>query len=179
MSAKPFDDNRGKQRKNSRFSAVKVAAGGVALSVALILSYIEAIFPLNIGVPGIKLGLANLAIMFILYKYGLSYAAILSLLRVLTAGILFGNITSFLYSLAGAALSLGVMWLLKKTGIFSSIGVSVAGGICHNLAQICVAAIILETEKLLYYLPALVIGGVISGAVIGVIGGLLIKKIKI
>lgn len=149
------------------------------MAVALILSYVEAILPLNIGVPGIKIGLANLAVIFILYKYGFGYGLLLSLLRVVLAGILFGNITSFIYSLSGAMISIAVMAILKKTDVFSPAGVSVAGGICHNLAQVCAAAVILDTAQVAYYIPVLIIGGVISGAVIGLTGSILIKKVRI
>lgn len=138
----------------------------------------EAILPLNIGVPGIKIGLANIAVIFILYKYGFGYSLVISVLRVVLAGILFGNINSFIYSLSGALISVAVMAVLKKTDKFSPTGVSVAGGICHNLAQVCAAAVLLDTSAVAYYIPALVIGGVVCGAVIGLTGGILIKKIR-
>ncbi len=146
--------------------------------MALILSYVEAVLPLNIGVPGVKIGLANIAVLFILYKYGFGYGLLISLLRVVLAGILFGNINSFIYSLSGALVSIAVMAVLKKTDKFSSAGVSVAGGICHNLAQVCAAAVILNTPQVAYYIPVLVISGVVCGAVIGLSSGLLIKKLK-
>ena len=100
-------------------------------------------------------------------------------MRVALAGILFGSAPSFIYSLSGALVSLGIMVLLKKTDLFSPAGVSVAGGITHNLAQICAAAVLMNTAEILYYLPALVIGGTVSGALIGITAGIMIKKINI
>lgn len=144
----------------------------------MILSYVETLIPLNIGVPGIKAGLPNVVILFVLYKYGFGYAAAVSFLRVALAGILFGNAASIIYSVAGAVLSLSVMAVLKKADLFSPAGVSVAGGITHNLAQICAAAILMETADILYYLPVLVAGGTVCGALIGITGSVLLKKIK-
>ncbi|MBO5982146.1 MAG: Gx transporter family protein [Clostridia bacterium] len=178
MSAKPTDSTYNKRRQSTRSDALKAAAGGVALATAMILSYVETLIPFNIGIPGIKVGLPNLIILFVLYKYGFGYAAAVSLLRVALAGILFGSVPSFIYSVAGAVISLGVMVILKKTDLFSPAGVSVAGGITHNLAQICAAAILMNTADILYYLPALVIGGTVSGALIGITGSILIKKIN-
>ena len=179
MSAKPTDSAYSQTRKSSRSNALKAAAGGVALATAMILSYVETLIPFNIGIPGIKIGLPNLVVLFILYKYGFGYAAAVSLLRVALAGILFGSAPSFIYSLSGALVSLGIMVLLKKTDLFSPAGVSVAGGITHNLAQICAAAVLMNTAEILYYLPALVIGGTVSGALIGLTAGIMIKKINI
>ena len=179
MSAKPTDSTNIEKRRRARSNALKAAAGGVALATAIILSYVEALIPFNIGIPGIKVGLPNLCVLFVLYKYGLGYAAAVSFLRVALTGILFGNAASFIYSLCGALISLGIMVLLKKTNLFSPTGVSVAGGITHNLAQICAAAILLETADILYYLPALVVGGTVSGALIGIAGSVLLKKINI
>ena len=178
MSAKPTDSACGKGREASRYRALKASAGGVALSVALILSYVEAVLPLNIGVPGIKLGLANIAVLFILYKYGFGYSLLISVLRVVLASLLFGNMSSFIYSISGALISIGVMALLKKTDTFSPVGVSVAGGICHNLGQVCAAAVLLDTSAVAYYIPVLVVSGVLCGAVIGLLGGILIKKLR-
>lgn len=179
MSAKQGDSADRERIKSTRVSALKVAAGGIALATALILSYVEAALPINLGIPGIKLGLPNVVILFLLYKYGVGYAATVSLLRVALVGILFGNAQTFIYSLSGAVVSLGIMWILKKTDLFSYTGVSVAGGIFHNLAQICAATVLLETKEMLYYLPILVISGTLCGALIGVIGAILIKKINV
>lgn len=179
MSAKPTDSAYSERGGRSRSAALKAAAGGTALATAMILSYVETLIPFNIGIPGIKAGLPNVVVLFVLYKYGIGYAAAVSLLRVALAGILFGSAPSFIYSLSGALISLGVMFLLKKTDLFSSRGVSVAGGISHNIAQVCAAAVLMNTADILYYLPALVIGGTVSGALIGIAGSILIKKINI
>ena len=182
MSAKPTDSACDKNRtadKRAGSGAVKTAFGGAALGIALILAYVETILPINIGVPGIKLGLPNLAVLFLLYKHGFLPALAVSCLRVILCGILFGNFTSFLYAASGALLSLAVMAVLKKTDAFSPTGVSVAGGISHNLAQICAAAVILDTSAVAYYLPALIISGTVCGAGIGILGGIMIKKVRI
>ena len=179
MSAKPTDSAHIEKRGRARSDALKAAAGGIALATAMILSYVEALIPFKIGIPGIKAGLPNIIILFVLYKYGTGYAAAVSLLRVALAGILFGNAASVIYSLSGAVVSLVIMACLKKINLFSPAGVSVAGGITHNLAQICAAAIVMNTADILYYLPALIIGGTVSGALIGIMGSILIKKINI
>lgn len=139
----------------------------------------EALIPINIGVPGIKLGLPNLAVLFLLYIYGFLPALAVSCMRVILCGILFGNLTSFIYAASGALLSLGVMAALKKTNTLSPVGVSVAGGITHNLAQVCAAAAMLDTSAVAYYLPLLVIGGTVCGALIGILGGITIKKVRV
>ena len=143
------------------------------------LSYIESLIPAFIPIPGIKLGLANIVSVFLLYKCGFKYAFTVSVLRVLLSVLLFGNILTLAYSLSGAVLSLLLMLLFKKTGLFSEVGVSIVGGISHNAAQIAVACLLMDTARIMYYLPALIISGTVTGAVIGIGGGLLIKKINL
>lgn len=181
MPAKPTDSTYSKERSPSgrRHTAVKVAGGGSALAAALILSYVEAVLPLNIGIPGIKPGFANIAVLFLLYNQGFGAAITVSVLRVVLSGILFGNFTSFVYAMSGALFSLAVMAALKKTNRFSPVGVSAAGGISHNLAQITAAAVILDTAQVMYYLPALTAGGVICGALVGILGSAIINKLRI
>ena len=164
---------------NKKFIESDVALYGMFISVALVMSYIEAIIPINPPVPGMKLGLANIVIIWVLYSMGIKPAAIISVLRVLLAGFLFGNLYSIIFSMSGAVLSLVVMYFLKKVKFFTVIGVSIAGGVAHNLAQIVVAMIVLENVRMAYYLPALVVSGVVAGIVIGILGGILYKKIKI
>ncbi len=164
---------------NKKFMESNVALYGMFISVALVLSYIEAIIPVNPPVPGMKIGLANIVIIWVLYAMGVKPAAIISVLRVLLAGFLFGNLYSIIFSMAGAVVSLVVMYFLKKVRFFTVAGVSIAGGVTHNLAQIAVSMIVLENVRMVYYLPALVISGVIAGIVIGILGGILYKKIKI
>ena len=146
-------------------------------ALALILSYVESLFPLAVAVPGIKMGLPNLVIVFALYRLGSGSAARISLVRVAVVALLFGNVYSFLYSLAGAACSLLLMALLRKVQGFHTAGVSVAGAVMHNIAQIGVAMIILGTDKIIYYLPALLVSGVVSGVVIGILAALMIARL--
>lgn len=155
----------------------KLMTEAMLCGLALILSYVESLFPLSIAVPGIKMGLPNLVIVFALYRLGAGSAARISLVRVAVIALLFGNLYSFMYSVAGAALSLFLMTLLRKLPGLHTAGVSVAGAVMHNAAQIGVAMIILGTDKIIYYLPALLVSGVVSGVVIGVLAALMIARI--
>ena len=137
----------------------------------------EALLP-AIAIPGVKMGLANIAVVFTLYRLGWREAVTVSLVRVVLMSLLFTGVAAMLYSLAGAAVSLLLMGLLRKTGAFSALGVSVAGGVGHNAGQVLLAMWMLETGELIYYLPALAISGVISGVLIGLAGGLLINRMK-
>ena len=151
---------------------------GLTIALAMIMSYIEALVPLSFAVPGIKMGLANIVIIFVLYKIGTKEAILVSLIRVILVSLLFSNAMAMAYSIAGAVLSLSVMWLLKKTDKFSVIGVSVAGGIMHNVGQIIMAVILLGTEQIAFYLPVLIITGTATGIVIGIVAGLVINRFK-
>ena len=146
----------------------KVAYFGVFTSLALIFSYVETLIPVNFGIPGVKLGLANLIIVTGLYKMRLSEVFLLSVVRVVLSGFIFGNYFSILYSLAGGILSLTVMALLKKAGGFSVIGISIAGGTFHNIGQLVVAMLVVETFSVIYYVPVLLLAGTLTGLVIGV-----------
>lgn len=157
----------------------KIALLGITVSVAIILSYIEAMIPSFIQIPGVKIGLANIAILFILYKFDFTSALIVSSVRIFTVFFIFGGLLPMLYSIAGASLSLAIMYVLKRFSPFSEIGVSVAGGVAHNLAQITVAIFMFSTDSLIYYLPVLLLSGTISGILIGIVSGVLIKKIKL
>ena len=147
----------------------KVAMLGLTIALAMIMSYIEALVPLSFAVPGIKMGLANIVIIFVLYKIGTKEAILVSLIRVILVSLLFSNVMAMAYSIAGAVLSLSVMWLLKKTDRFSFVGVSIAGGIMHNVGQIIMAVILLGTEQIALYLPVLIITGTATGVVIGIV----------
>ncbi len=151
---------------------------GLTIALAMIMSYIEALVPLSFAVPGIKMGLANIVIIFVLYKIGTKEAILVSLIRVILVSLLFSNVMAMAYSIAGAVLSLSVMWLLKKTDKFSFIGVSIAGGIMHNVGQIIMAVILLGTEQIALYLPVLIITGTATGVVIGIVSGLVINRFK-
>ena len=156
----------------------KVAMLGLTIALAMIMSYIEVLVPLSFAVPGIKMGLANIVIIFVLYKIGTKEAVLVSLIRVILVSLLFSNVMAMAYSIAGAVLSLGVMWLLEKTDKFSVIGVSVAGGIMHNVGQIIMAVILLGTKQIALYLPVLLITGTATGIVIGIVSGLVINRFK-
>ena len=156
----------------------KLAFLGLCTSLALIFAYVEVLIPpLFASVPGIKLGLPNIVIIFILYKLGAGYAAAVSFLRIYLASLLFGNPVTFVYSVAGGFLSLLLMAILKKTNLLSPIGVSVAGGVFHNVGQILVAILLLGTKELGYYLVALAVSGTLSGIFIGLCGGFAMKRV--
>lgn len=155
----------------------KVAYFGVFTALALIFSYVETLIPVNFGIQGVKLGLANLVIVIALYKMKLSDAFLLSVERVVLSGFIFGNYFSILYSLSGGVLSLAVMALLKRAGGFSVIGISIAGGIAHNIGQLIVAMLVVETFRVAYYLPVLLLAGMLAGSVIGIAANEMLKRL--
>lgn len=156
----------------------KIARWGLLVAAAMVLSWLESLLPAFGMVPGMKLGLANIVTLFALYSMSLKDAAGISLARVLLTAATFGNAYSFAYSLAGAALSLAVMAGLKRSGRFSILGVSAAGGVCHNLGQLLVAIAVLGTVRLGWYLPALAVSGTLTGAGIGLAGGFVVRQVK-
>lgn len=158
-------------------STKKIATFGVLVALAFIFSYIESLIPFYFGVPGMKLGLANIVVLTAIYKLGSKEAYALSIVRIILVGFTFGNMYSLLYSIAGGLLSCTTMVLLKKTNKFSPVGVSVSGGVMHNVGQIIVAMIVLETSALVYYLPALLIAGAVTGVVIGLVGNEITKRL--
>ncbi len=145
-------------------------------AVAMILSYVESLLP-SVGIPGVKMGLANIAVIFALFRFGWKEAAALSLVRVVLVSLLFGSVGAMLYSLAGAVLSLAVMALLRRIDRFSTAGISVAGGVAHNAGQILMAMLILQTKQLLGYLPVLAVSGIAGGVLTGLAAALLIRRI--
>ncbi|MBE5966064.1 MAG: Gx transporter family protein [Lachnospiraceae bacterium] len=155
----------------------KTALYGLLVALAFILSYIETLIPFPL-MPGIKLGLANLVVITALYGMGWKEAFVLSLIRILLVGFTFGNLSTMLYSLAGGLLSWLMMVLAKKIKWFSMVGVSIIGGISHNIGQIIVAILTVSNVYLITYLPLLLITGVITGALIGFLGALIVKRIK-
>ena len=158
----------------------KIAFLGVCTSVALVLAYIESLIPpLYAAVPGIKLGLPNVAIIFVLYRYGVKEAAAVSLVRMAAVALLFGNPMTFAYSLAGGFLSLTAMALLRKVNFFSMVGVSVAGGVLHNVGQILMAILLLGTAELGYYLIVLSVTGTVSGIFVGLCGSFAVRRVHI
>lgn len=163
---------------SSSVSTKKIAFLGLFVALAFVLSYIEFMLPLNIGIPGAKIGIANLAVMVTLYTIGEKNAIALSIIRVVLVGLTFGNVSMMIYSMAGAALSLAAMLIAKRTGKLSVSGVSVLGGVFHNVGQIIVAMLVLETQSLLYYLPFLIVIGTITGVVIGIVSNLITTRVK-
>ncbi len=155
-----------------------VAFYGMFLALALVAGYVERLIPINLGIPGVKLGLANIVTMVLLYTVGLRGAAGVTAARVILSGFLFSGGFAIAYSAAGAALSILAMVIIKRTKVFSYIGVSVVGGVFHNVGQILVAILVLETGALVYYLPVLIISGLAAGVVIGIISGLLIRRLE-
>lgn len=152
-----------------------VAMVGVCAALAMILSYVESFIPSP--VYGVKIGLPNIVIVYLLYKLGPLRAAGVSMVRVILTALLFGSVMSLWYSLAGAALSLVVMVLLKSIKVFSTVGVSVAGGVAHNVAQLAVAVAVTGVGAVAYYLPTLIIGGIVAGVVIGIAGAVVIRRV--
>ena len=163
--------------ENRKMTARKITLSAVLASAALIFSYIEAILPLSSGIPGVKLGIANLVILIALYTLGFSYALFVNLVRIIIAGLLFHGLFGALYSLCGGMLSLCMMYLLKKTGLFSVTGVSMAGGVFHNTGQLIIAALLVSNIRMFYYFPVLLWSGMISGILIGILAHLVLKKL--
>jgi heptaprenyl diphosphate synthase len=155
----------------------RVALTGMMASLALIFSYVEVLFPFNAGIPGVKLGLANLVPLIILYRLDARYAFAANLIRVILAGLLFSGLFAALYSLAGSLTSFLVMYLLKKTRLFSVIGVSTAGGVFHNLGQLTVAMLAVSGPQLIHYMPVLIISGMIAGIIVGIGAAILLDRI--
>lgn len=156
----------------------KAAYLGVFTALAMIFSYLESFIPIPIGIPGIKLGLANLLIVVALYKIGTREAFAISVIRIVLSGFIFSNLFSIIYSLAGGVLSFVVMNFLKKRGTFSIYGVSLAGGVFHNIGQLLIAMIVVETMSIVYYAPALMIAGVVTGLIIGIGANEILKRIS-
>ncbi len=156
----------------------RLAFLSVCTALSLIFSYVETLLPpLFAAVPGIKLGLANIAVVFVLYRFGVPAAGAVSFVRIALSSLLFGSAMTFLYSVAGALLSLLGMAILKRVGIFSEVGVSVAGGVLHNAGQILVAIFMLETVSLGYYMIVLAFTGTISGVFIGLAAAMVLKRL--
>lgn len=160
--------DRRKSRQMREKKTIKIAFLGMFVTLALIASYVESLVPFYFGAPGIKLGLANLITVVLLYRSGWKDAATVSILRIVLSGFLFGNVFSIIYSFCGAFLSLAVMCLLKRLEGFSILGVSMAGGVCHNLGQLLAAVYLMENGNIMYYFPVLMIAGLVTGTLIGI-----------
>ena len=148
------------------------------IALAMIFSYVETMIPINFGIPGVKLGLANLVIVAAISLFGGKQAFLISIVRIFLSGFMFGNLASIMYSLAGGLLSLAVMLLLKKTDKLSILAVSVMGGICHNIGQLIVAMLVVENLKLIFYVPVLLISGFLTGLLIGIVCRVILPAVK-
>ncbi len=157
----------------------KMTILAMLIAISMVLSYLESFLPQMFIAPGMKLGLANIPVIFTMYKGKLSDAVIVSAVRVFLIAMIFQSFYSFLFSFSGALFSILLMYLCRRSGIFSVAGVSVTGGVAHNIGQIAVAALVIRTPGLLYYLPVLIIAGIIAGMLIGLISAVLIKRIKL
>ena len=155
----------------------KITVLAMAIALAMILSYVESLIPAP-GIPGVKMGLANIVVVFCLYRLGWKEAAGVSLLRVFLVSLLFGHAASLMYSAAGAVLSLLGMIVLKATNRLGCVAVSVIGGVLHNVGQILVAWALMG-PNVVYYLPVLIVSGTVTGVLIGVLAGLIVKRIDI
>lgn len=162
-----------------KINTKKLTALAITVSLALILSFIESRIPAFVSIPGIKIGLANIAVIFTLYKIGVREAVAVSILRVLLVSFLFGTPVSLIYSITGAIFSLTAMILLKKLTPLSEVAISVTGGVMHNVGQITAASFMLSTNVVLYYLPFLLVSGTVAGIAIGIASAILVKRIKL
>lgn len=162
--------------RNSK--ARRVALYGMLTALAFILSYVESLVPVTLGIPGVKLGLANLVVVIALYTLDLKGAFVISAVRIVLSGLTFGGLFSMLYSLAGGLLSFAVMAILSRKKLFGTVGVSVCGGVAHNIGQLLVAMAVLETESVWYYFPVLLISGSVAGVLIGLLGGWMTGRVQ-
>ena len=158
---------------------LKLTSLAITVSFAAVLSYIESRIPAFVSIPGVKVGLANIAVIFTLYKLGTKEAVAVSVIRIALISTLFGSPVSFIYSISGATLSLITMLLLKKLTPLSKITVSITGGVTHNIGQIIAACLMLSTNVVIYYLPFLLLSGIVAGTVVGILSSLLVKRVKL
>ena len=172
-----MENSKKEGRAKGHNPAEKVALYGILIALAFIFSYVEALIPLPVPVPGMKLGLANLVNVVGLYTVGSAGTIAVGLIRIVMVGFTFSNPGSMLYALSGGVLSLAAMALAKKMDWFDKTGVSILGGVCHNIGQLSMAAWITGTASVFSYLPVLLVAGVITGAVIGLLGGLVTERI--
>lgn len=157
----------------------KIALLGMLASLAIVLSYLEALLPpIAAGLPGIKMGLPNIIIIFALYRLGTKEAIAVSAVRIICVALLFGSVVTLAYSVAGAVLSLALMAVLKRVELFSTVGVSISGGVCHNIGQIAVAVLLMERAEIALYLPLLLVSGTVAGLIVGLAGHYLLRALN-
>ncbi len=172
------------RRKIEKAHLRRLTTAGVLTAVAMLLSWIEAILPFSVGIPGVKLGLCHIVTLFAVYRLSAWESAAVTAVRIALTTLLFGNVASLAYSAAGGAVSLGLMLLLcrmsrrREKPLFSPLGVSVTGGVSHNLAQMATAAVLMQTPGLLSYLPVLLVAGILTGGVVGVLASLLLSRLR-
>ena len=159
------------------WSTKRITYTGMFVAIAMVFSYLESMIPVNIAVPGIKLGLANMVTIVVMYRLRISDAWIVSLVRVVLSSLLVGNMTVMVYSMAGAVLSLLVMTLCRKKDLFGLLGTSILGGVSHNAGQIAMAALLMKSGNIMLYMPVLCISGTIAGVCIGLAGAVLVRKL--
>lgn len=164
----------GSRNRKARWAALY----GMLTALAFILSYVESLVPVTLGIPGVKLGLANLVVLIALYTLDLKGAFVISVVRIILSGLTFGGLFSMLYSLAGGLLSFAVMAILSRKKLLGTVGVSVCGGVAHNIGQLLVAMAVLETESVWYYFPVLLISGSVAGVLIGLLGGWMTGRVQ-
>ena len=156
----------------------RTALYGLLIALAFIFGYIETLIPVYLGVPGVKLGLANLVTIIVLYALGFLPAVWISLARILLIGFTFGSMSTILFSLAGAVLSLTVMWICRRFSLVDMVGASILGGVFHNIGQFLVAAYVVRTFGVFSYMPVLLFAGTAAGGVIGLLGGMILKRLR-
>lgn len=157
----------------------RTAELGLLLAMALILSYVESLIPFSFGIPGIKLGLPNLIVLLLLYDGGRAREAFwVNGMRIVLSGFLFSNLYAILYALAGAAFSFFAMLAGRRTKWFSMVGVSVLGGVFHNVGQLLVAMAVVETLAVACYVPFLIVAGTVTGALLGFVGMELLPHLR-
>ena len=159
-------------------TAKTIATAAVLASLALIFSYVEFLIPISLGIPGIKPGLANIVVVVALYKLGTRTALMVNVTRILLAAALFGSVFSGLYSLAGGLISFLAMTALRRTNLFSTAGVSMAGGVFHNMGQLTIAALLVESAQIFYYFPLLLLSGMATGVFNGIIATLILRALN-
>ena len=151
---------------------------GLLLALALILSYVETLIPISIAIPGIKIGMSNLTVIWCLYLLSFREAMLLSVSKAILSGLLFGNPVMILYSLSGAVLSCLVMYILKRSNGFHVPVVSAVGGVAHNIGQLLVAFLMMQTYGIVYYIPFLLLAGLLMGGVNGSISALVLPYLQ-
>ena len=157
--------------------AKRVSLYGILVALAFIASYIEVLIPFNFHVPGMKLGLANIVVLIAIYTGGARAGITVSVIRIILVGFTFGNPYSAIYGLSGGILSFVIMFFLKKTDFFGIVGVSMAGGVAHNIGQLFCAMVLLRLPAVFSYLSYLIFIGVVTGVMIGIIAGEILKRI--